>query len=51
MRKSKSKFPPRGPSQQRPKAWSKRQELQDPRRQRKRGKTVWLQDEVSFFKS
>ena len=49
-KKSKAKFPPRGPSQQRSKSWSKQQEAADPRRQRKRGKIVWLDEGYQYFK-
>jgi hypothetical protein len=43
-KKTSSKFAPRGPSHQRPKSWSKNQEEKCPRRQRKRGKVVFLDD-------
>ena len=48
-RKSKKvQHAPRGPQHQRPKSWSKRQEAQDPRRQRKRTRTVYLEDAAYF---
>jgi hypothetical protein len=44
-KKISDKFAPRGPSQQRPKSWSKKQEEKCPRRQRKRRhRTVILED-------
>lgn len=44
MKKKKKfvKFLPRGASHQRPKAWSKRQEENDPRKQRKLKKTIYF---------
>jgi len=47
MKRKSKKFqmPPRGAQPQRPKSWSKREEQQDPRRQRKRRRlTIFLED-------